>query len=161
METPIYNSTKQSFETIEKQINNFNDSVDKKVNDAIKSGRNFTQKEIDQLKKFFEEQIQSLKNMLMKEQENQTSKLTGLKDKIEAIKSLLQALSSPPSVDTIISWAKSAAQLYTIEYEQTVGRAADITLTMTYVSTEIPKLTAKLARLPDILNKIDSIPIKK
>ena len=161
METPIYNSTKQSFETIEKQIDNFNDSVDKKVNDAIKSGRNFTKQEIEQLKTFFEDQIQSLKNMFMKEQENQTSKLAGLKDKIEAIKSLLQALSSPPSIDTIISWAKSAAQLYTMEYEQTVGRAADITLTMTYVSTEIPKLTAKLTRLPDVLNKINSIPVKK
>lgn len=161
METPIYNSTKQSFETIEKQIDNFNNQVDNKVNEAIKSGREFSQKEIDQLKKFFEEQIQSLKNMLMKEQENQTSKLAGLKDKIESIKSLLQALSSPPSIDTIVSWAKSAAQLYTMEYEQTVGRAADITLTMTYVSTEIPKLTAKLTRLPDVLDKINSIPIKK
>ena len=161
METPIYNSTKQSFETIEKQIDNFNDSVDKKVNDAIKSGREFTQKEIDQLKNFFEGQINSLKNMLMKEQENQTSKLAGLKEKIETIKSLLQTLSSPPSIDDIISWATAAAKLYTIEYEQTVGRAADITMTITYISTEIPKLASKLTRLPDVLDKINSIPIKK
>lgn len=161
METPIYNSTKQSFETIEKQIDNFNDQVDNKVNEAIKSGREFSQKEIDQLKKFFEDQITSLKNMLMKEQENQTSKLSGLKEKIESIKSLLQALSSPPNIDTIISWAKAAAQLYTMEYEQTIGRAADITLTTTYIGTEIPKLAAKLTRLPDILDKINSIPIKK
>ena len=161
METPIYNSTKQSFKTIENQIDNFNNQVDKKVNDAIKSGREYTKKEVEQLKTFFEEQIKSLKDLVTKEGENQTSKLAGLKDKIETIKSLLEALSSPPNINTIVSWAKSAAQLYTMQYEQTVGRAVDITMTMTYVSNEIPKLAAKLTRLPDVLDKINSIPIKK
>ena len=38
METPIYDSTKQSFEVIEQQMDNFNKAVDQKINDAIKSG---------------------------------------------------------------------------------------------------------------------------
>ena len=35
METPIYDSTKQSFKVIEQQIDNFNKAVDQKINDAI------------------------------------------------------------------------------------------------------------------------------
>lgn len=161
METPIYDSTKQSFEVIEQQINNFNKSVDQKVYGAIKSGREYTQEEVKQLKKFFEEQIKSLKDLIAKENENQTSKLQELKDKVEEIKSILEVLSSPPSIDTIISWAKSAAKLYSIQYEQTVGRAVDITKTMTYVSTEVPKLIVKLTRLPCVLEKLNNIPVKK
>jgi len=161
METPIYDSTKQSFDTIEKQIDNFNKQIDKKVNDALKSGREYTKKEVEQLKLFFEEQIKSLKNLVTKEGENQTSKLSGLSEKIETIKSILETLSSPPNIDSIVSWATSAAKLYAMQYEQTVGRAVDITKTIEYVSTEIPKLTLKLTRLPDQLDKLNNIPIKQ
>jgi hypothetical protein len=161
METPIYDSTKQSFETIEQQIDNFDTLVNKKVDGAIKSGREYTIAEVEQLKVFFENQIKSLKDLIMKESENQTSKLQGLKDKIEEIKSILEILSSPPNIDTIISWAKSAAKLYSMQYEQTIGRAVDITKTITYVSTEVPILIAKATRLPDVLEKLNNIPVKK
>ena len=161
METPIYNSTKQSFETIEQQVDNFDVSVNKKVDDAIKSGREYTQAEVEQLKIFFENQIKSLKDLIMKESENQTSKLQGLKEKVEEIKSILEILSSPPNIDTIISWAKSAAKLYSMQYEQTIGRAVDITKTMTYVTTEIPKLIVKVTKLPSVLEKLNDIPVKK
>lgn len=161
METPIYDSTKQSFETIEQQIDNFNILVDKKVDDAIKSRREYTTAEVEQLKVFFENQIKSLKDLITKESENQTSKLQGLKDKIEEIKSILEILSSPPNIDTIISWAKSAAKLYSMQYEQTIGRAVDITKTITYVSTKIPKLIVSVTSLPTVLEKLNNIPVKK
>ena len=98
--------------------------------------------------------------MFLQEQENQNKKLAGIQEKIETIKSLLSALSSPPSIDNIVSWAKSAAQLYTMQYEQVVERATDITKTVTYIGVEIPTLTAKITRLPDIVDKLNSIPIK-
>lgn len=160
METPIYNSTKQSFENIENKIEYINNQVDKKVNDAIKSGREYTKKEVEELKKFFEDQINSLKELVSNETEGQNQKLNALMQKIEPIKNLLQALSSPPSIDTIISWAKSAADLYMMQYQETVGRAADITMTISYVSTETPKIIAQVTRLPQILDKLNSIPIK-
>lgn len=161
METPIYDSTKQSFEVIEQQMDNFNKAVDQKINDAIKSGREYTKDEVEKLKKFFEEQIKSLKDLIAKENENQTSKLQKLKDKVEKIKPILELLMNPPSLEQIVSWAKSAAKLYSMQYEQTVGRAVDITKTIGYVSTETPKLAAKLTRLPDVLEKLNNIPIKK
>jgi len=160
METPIYDATKKSFENIENKIDYINNQVDKKVNDALKSGREFTIKEVEQLKLFFEEQIASLKAMFEKEQENQMAKLNGLKEKIEEIKQLLELLKNPPSLDDIINWAKAAAKLYAMQYEQTIGRAVDITKTITYISTEVPVLTAKIVKLPDVLNKLKEIPIK-
>ena len=160
METPIYNSTKQSFENIENKIEYINNQVDKKVNDAIKSGREYTKKEVEELKKFFEDQINSLKELVSNETDGQNQKLNALMQKIEPIKNLLQALSSPPSIDTVVSWAKLAADLYTMQYQETVGRAADITMTISYVSTETPKIIAQVTRLPQILDKLNSIPIK-
>lgn len=161
METPIYDSTKKSFENIENQIDNINNSIDRKVNEAIQSGREWTQKEVDELKKFLQSQIDSLKASFEKEQSNQTSKLAALKAKIEPIKSLLESLQSPPNIDTIISWATAAAKLYAMQYEQTIGRTVDITKTITYVGTETPKIMIQITRLPQMLDKLNSIPVKK
>ena len=160
METPIYNSTKQSFENIENRIDYINNQIDLKVNEAIRSGREYTKKEVAELKKFFEEQINSLKELMTNETESQSSKLNTLLKKIEPIKNLLQTLSNPPSIDTIVEWAKAAADLYTMQYEETIGRAADITMTITYVSTETPKVLAQITRLPQALDKLNSIPTK-
>ena len=160
METPIYDSTKKSFNNIENQIDSVNNAIDRKVNEAIQSGREWTKEEVEQLKRFFESQITSLKEMFENEQANQTSKLGALKQKIEPIKSLLESLQSPPSIDTIISWATAAAKLYAMQYEQTVGRAVDITKTMSYVATETPVVVGKIARLPQALDKLNSIPVK-
>ena len=160
METPIYNSTKQSFEVVENKISYINNQIDKKINDAINSGREYTRKEVEELKIFFEEQIVSLKKLISTETEGQSSKLNALLEKIEPIKNLLTTLSQPPSIDTIVSWATAAAKLYTLQYEETVGRAADITMTLTYVTTETPKIIAEAAKLPQALDKLDSIPTK-
>lgn len=160
METPIYNSTKQSFEVVENKISYINNQIDKKVNDAINSGREYTKKEVEELKIFFEEQIVSLKKLISTETEGQSAKLNALLEKIEPIKNLLTTLSRPPSIDTIVSWATAAAKLYMMQYEETVGRAADITMTLTYVTAETPKIIAEAAKLPQALDKLNSIPTK-
>ena len=161
METPIYDSTKQSFEQFEKQIDDFYDEVDKKIKQAKEDAENWTEEKAKQLKQYFQQKIDGIKASFDKQQENADKKMAGAKQKVEKIKQLLELLKSPPSIDDIVNWAKAAAELYAMQYEQTFGRAMDIAKTVAYVAQETPVVVGKIAKLPNALSEIDSIPIPK
>ena len=159
MNTPIYDSTKQSYEEFEKDIDNFYKELDRKVDQAKQDVKNWTEEKAKEMQQYFEKRIEEIKNRFQKQQENQEKKNYGAKEKLEKIKKALEVLMNPPSLDTIVKWAKSATEIYTMQYEETLGRALDIAKTTSYVATETPIVVLKITNLPNSLNKIQSIPV--
>lgn len=160
MDTPIYNATKQSFDVIETKITYINTQIDTTVAESINSAKKYTKEEIAELKSFFAKQIDSLKELITKQTTEQNAKLSALSEKLEPLKTALSALISPPSLDTIVDWAKSATKLYTMQYEEVVAKATDILKTTSYMTTEVPKLIVQVSRLPDVLDKLNTIPVE-
>ena len=162
MNTPIYDSTKMSFESFEKNIDDFYLELDRKIEEAKKDSINWTKDKTEQLKSYFEKRIESIKSRFQKEQDDQNKKFTDVKEKLEKLKSILELIKNPPSMDTIVDSAKSVAELYDIQYQEITGKVVDITKTTTYITSETPIVIIKIAQLPVILaQKIASLPTPK
>ena len=162
MNTPIYDSTKMSFESFEKNIDDFYSELDRKIEEAKKDSINWTKDRTEQLKSYFEKRIESIKARFQKEQDDQNKKFTDIKEKLEKLKSILELIKNPPNIDTIVDWAKSVAELYSIQYQEIAGKVVDITKTTTYIASETPVIITKLTQLPIVLaQKIASLPTPK
>lgn len=161
MKTPIYDSTKASYEQFEKEIDDFYAEIDRKVQEALDDINNWTEEKARQMKAYFERKAETIKKRFQKESENQNKKLEQAKEKVETIKAIIEAIKNPPSLDDIVKWAKNVCKYFEIQYEEPINRAADITKTVTYIATETPVVISKIARLPDALDKINSIPLPK
>lgn len=61
------------------------------------------------------------------------------------------------NIDSVVGWVKDVIKALKEISEKITEEITDVTMTSTYIATEIPKLTLKLTNLVNLSSKITSI----